>query len=239
MYSLFSILLTLAVAEAAKTIVITAGSGGLAFSPDSVTADVGDTLEFHFVGTIHSAVQGDFGSPCAQSSTGFDSGPVTSSDVFRVTVQNTDPIWFFCGTPSHCQGGMAGVVNPPSSGDTLAAYKSAAQGTSTTSSGKTQGGVVAPVGSKVTSSGAALSSSTATSPGSSTSPVTPSTSLSLNSTATAAKSSVGGSPTSSPSGTPSPTAGSNGSGSSLVEASGKAALVGLVLGLSGFVVLMV
>ncbi|PMD21368.1 hypothetical protein NA56DRAFT_540816, partial [Hyaloscypha hepaticicola] len=74
----------------------------------------GDVLEYHFVGDIHSAVQGDFSSPCAQSSTGFDSGPVTSvgtPNVFQVTVKDTNPIWFFCATPTHCQGGMAGVVN--------------------------------------------------------------------------------------------------------------------------------
>jgi len=78
MYAPFCILWTLAVTTAAKTIVITAGSGGLAFSPDSVTADVGDILAFHFVSSIHSAVSGNFSSPCVQSSTGFDSGPVTS-----------------------------------------------------------------------------------------------------------------------------------------------------------------
>jgi len=78
MHSSLGSLALLAVAVSAKTIVITAGSGGLAFSPDSVTADVGDTLEFHFVGSIHSAVSGDFSSPCAQSATGFDSGAVTS-----------------------------------------------------------------------------------------------------------------------------------------------------------------
>lgn len=64
-----------------KTIVITAGQKGLTFSPDTSTASIGDTLEFHFVGTFHTAVQGDFNTPCSMgslSSTGFDSGSVTS-----------------------------------------------------------------------------------------------------------------------------------------------------------------
>ena len=78
MHNSFGAMVALVATVAAKTIVITAGTGGLAFSPDTVTADVGDVLEYHFVGSIHSAVQGDFSSPCAQSSTGFDSGPVTS-----------------------------------------------------------------------------------------------------------------------------------------------------------------
>jgi plastocyanin len=79
MYLSFSGIAALAaIASAQKTVVITAGSGGFVFSPDSVTADVGDTLEFHFVGSIHTAVSGDFSSPCSGSSTGFDSGPISS-----------------------------------------------------------------------------------------------------------------------------------------------------------------
>jgi plastocyanin len=81
MYTSICFFTALAATAAAKTVVITAGSGGFLFSPDSVTADVGDVLEFHFVGSIHSAVQGDFSTPCAMgslASTGFDSGSVTS-----------------------------------------------------------------------------------------------------------------------------------------------------------------
>jgi plastocyanin len=78
MHQSFGAMVALVATAAAKTIVITAGAGGFVFSPDTVTADVGDILEYHFVGAIHTAAQGDFSSPCAQSSTGFDSGPVTS-----------------------------------------------------------------------------------------------------------------------------------------------------------------
>lgn len=84
MHHSFGAMVALVATATAKTIVITAGAGGFVFSPDTVTADVGDVLEYHFVGDIHTAVQGDFSSPCAQSSTGFDSGPITS-----------------VGTPSH------------------------------------------------------------------------------------------------------------------------------------------
>lgn len=87
MRSFPSLLVALAATAAAKTVVITAGSGGFVFSPDSATADVGDILEFHFVGSIHTAVQGDFGSPCAQSSTGFDSGKISS--VSSITFPST------------------------------------------------------------------------------------------------------------------------------------------------------
>jgi plastocyanin len=76
MYSLPSLLVALAATAAAKTIVITAGQGGFVFSPDTVTADVNDVLEYHFVGSIHSVASGDHASPCAQSSTGFYSGKI-------------------------------------------------------------------------------------------------------------------------------------------------------------------
>ena len=79
MLSYLPILAALAATAAAKTVVITAGQGGtLTFTPDTATADVGDTIEFHFIGSIHTAVQGDFGSPCQMSSSGFDSGPINN-----------------------------------------------------------------------------------------------------------------------------------------------------------------
>jgi len=246
MYASIGFLAGLAATVVAKTIVITAGTGGLAFSPDTVTAAVGDVLEFHFVGSIHSAVQGDFSSPCVQSSGGFDSGKISSvghlptptgyqvadifmicqASVFQVTVKTTDPMWFFCETPTHCQGGMAGVVNPPSTGDSLAAYKSAAgNAPSSSSSGKVSGGVVLPVGSSGSSSSA-----------------TPAAASTVSGVATASPSSMtsagAGSPTTSSSGTTSPTPNSTGAGNSLIETSGNIVLLGLVFGLGAFVVLM-
>jgi len=141
--------------SAAKTIVIDVGKQGLTFSPESSTADVGDTLEFHFFNTFHTAVQGDFDTPCQEGSlsdTGFNSGPIKngadgSGSVFQVQVKDTKPIWFYCGTPTHCQSGMVGAINAPSSGNTLEAYKSAAAGTSSSQlKPNVQGGVVVPVG---------------------------------------------------------------------------------------------
>lgn len=107
------------------------GEDGLAFNPSSLTVAMGDKVEFHFFPPDHSVVQGSFANPCQPSSGGFFSGffPTTaeSKTVFTVTVNNTDPIWFYCGVQGHCQAGMVGVINPPSSGqDTLDAFKSAA-----------------------------------------------------------------------------------------------------------------
>jgi len=93
MRSSLPLLAVLAATAAAKTVVINVGQSGFSFSPDSSTADVGDVLEFHFFGSIHTAVQSDFSSPCAMSSSGFDSGPINnkadgSGSVFQVTVRH-------------------------------------------------------------------------------------------------------------------------------------------------------
>ncbi|KAL7930795.1 hypothetical protein V8C35DRAFT_312211 [Trichoderma chlorosporum] len=84
---------------------------------------------------------GDFANPCAPAKTGgFFSGfmPVSgsgeASETFQVTVNSTDPIFFYCAqnTFSHCKSGMSGVANENGS-DTLAAYQSAAKSVSSAS----------------------------------------------------------------------------------------------------------
>ncbi|KAB2579126.1 putative extracellular serine-rich protein [Lasiodiplodia theobromae] len=117
----------------AKNIDIIVGKSGLTFEPNSTTADEGDTLTFKFWPKAHSVVQGAFDSPCTPIDTGFNSDfvPVESgaaNRTFVVTVNNTNPIWYYCSQGKHCQNGMVGVINPPSNNRsrTLAAYSSAA-----------------------------------------------------------------------------------------------------------------
>lgn len=107
------------------TATITVGNGGLQFSPNTTTVAAGSTVEFQFYGTgiglTHSVVQASFAEPCQSlaNSTGFFSGGFTTSGtgpnstVFVITVNDTTPIWFFCGFPTHCEMGMVGVINPP------------------------------------------------------------------------------------------------------------------------------
>jgi plastocyanin len=91
-----------------------------AFSPDTITAAVGSSIEFVFFPPLHSVTQSTFDSPCAPiaNGTGFWSGAITTTsgqnaNVFTLVVNDTNPIWFFCATPTHCGIGMAGVINPP------------------------------------------------------------------------------------------------------------------------------
>lgn len=60
---------------------IEVGKGGIVFNPDTATAAIGDTVEFHFYPKNHSVTQGDFDSPCGTGSltNGFFSGYVPSA----------------------------------------------------------------------------------------------------------------------------------------------------------------
>ena len=62
--------LSLLVAQAtAKTIKINVGQSGLTYSPSTVQADKGDTLEYHFFST-HSVSMSDYKSPCTPAAKG-------------------------------------------------------------------------------------------------------------------------------------------------------------------------
>ncbi|KAH7336720.1 Cupredoxin, partial [Rhexocercosporidium sp. MPI-PUGE-AT-0058] len=127
---------------------IEVGKGGIVFNPNTATAAVGDVVEFHFYPKNHSVTQGDFDSPCGTGSVtnGFFSGYVPSaseeaSNVFQITIADTNPIWYYCSQGEHCASGMVGVINPPASGNSLAAYMAAAAGsTKVTTPAQVQGG---------------------------------------------------------------------------------------------------
>jgi plastocyanin len=101
----------------AATITVGTSAGLPGFSPQNVTAKVGEAVEFVFNPSTHSIIQTSFDSPCNYTnSSGFFSGPVTTSgglntNVFLVTVNDTNPIWFYCGFPTHCEAGMVGSIN--------------------------------------------------------------------------------------------------------------------------------
>ncbi|KAH0394408.1 hypothetical protein KCU89_g11394, partial [Aureobasidium melanogenum] len=101
---------------------IDVGEGGLVFSPNSTTAAVGDTVTFHFYPRAHGVARSSYPSPCAAIDNGFNSGFVQvasgeSATTFTITINNTDPIWYYCPQGDHCQAGMVGVINSPSSGN--------------------------------------------------------------------------------------------------------------------------
>lgn len=159
------------------------GDGSLNFSPDTVTAEVGDTINFHFYPRNHSVVQSSFNAPCVPLSGSSSDKPAIYSGfmpvaadagdmMFSVMVNSTNPIWLYCSQGNHCQSGMSMVVNPPDSGpNTLDAYMEAAKGVQTAmspSTGVAGGVVLANVEGDAEESGSSSNSTASASSGSTT-----------------------------------------------------------------------
>lgn len=76
---------TAAAANGVQTIV--AGKGGnLAYSPNSVTAPVGSTVEIQFAGPGHSFTSSAFSSPCEGNSSSIFSGIIGSGGASNIDV---------------------------------------------------------------------------------------------------------------------------------------------------------
>jgi plastocyanin len=121
MYAQTFLVHCLAAVVAAKTISVDVSNStvGLVFNPNTVTADVGDLVTFHFYPKNHSVVQGSLEEPCAPLASGsFFSGYVPtavgpSNTTFTIPIKDKNPVWFYCSQAKHCIFGMAGVINPP------------------------------------------------------------------------------------------------------------------------------
>jgi len=127
---------------AASMSVTVAQGGNLVFSPDTITANVGDTVTFTIVAN-HSVTATTFSSPCNQTlAGGFDSGFLnggassTGTATYTITVNDTNPIWIKCNQQipeNHCALGMVAAINPPTTGaNTFANFQTAALASSTT-----------------------------------------------------------------------------------------------------------
>jgi len=64
--------------------------------------------------------------------------------VFKVTVNSTDPIYYYCSVGMHCANGMVAAVNPATD-KTVASFKTASKGkTSKRPTGAPYGGTFGP-----------------------------------------------------------------------------------------------
>ncbi|TFK35130.1 hypothetical protein BDQ12DRAFT_586018, partial [Crucibulum laeve] len=117
-------------------------NGGLTYDPPSISASIGDTVIFEFRAKNHTATQSNFLNPCQdlQSSTGtigFNSGflsvsngTVSNFPQFRVKINDTAPIWGYCGQTGHCTAGMVFAINAVESGpNNFAAFQALAKQT--------------------------------------------------------------------------------------------------------------
>ncbi|KAJ6584200.1 Cupredoxin, partial [Mycena sp. CBHHK59/15] len=107
--------------------------GALAFSPSDITASIGDTVTFELNPKNHSVVQSSFAHPCTplqETSLGglagfslpftpVGSGTTTTDPIypqFKFTINDTAPIWGFCGQVGHCAAGMVFSINAVENG---------------------------------------------------------------------------------------------------------------------------
>ncbi|KAH7417255.1 hypothetical protein BKA64DRAFT_295026 [Cadophora sp. MPI-SDFR-AT-0126] len=111
----------------AATHSVNVGAAGLVFTPNSLTASVGDTVEFRFYPLNHSVARAEYKNPCIPYEvvdvgrqgfwSGFKPVNVVLSDPpkFSVLINDTEPIFFYCSAPGACEEDiMVGVINPNS-----------------------------------------------------------------------------------------------------------------------------
>jgi len=139
-------------AEGSEIQISVGADGALVFKPAYVEAKPRDTLVFNFESKNHSVVQSSFAAPCspffsAQGASGINSGffPVTDGQPtaqFRVKVNDTTPLYFYCGQPGHCGKGMVFAVNTDEKGvrSSTAFQTLAKQINGTTDGSNTNGG---------------------------------------------------------------------------------------------------
>ncbi|KAK3995377.1 hypothetical protein QBC44DRAFT_24561 [Cladorrhinum sp. PSN332] len=109
---------------AARTITINVGREAHAFNPKEATANVGDVIKFNFFPGGHGVARAEFEHPCipyeyANDNPGFWSGFFHPQAIlnpppsYEVTVNDTEPIFYYCAATSSCTDyQMIGVINP-------------------------------------------------------------------------------------------------------------------------------
>ncbi|KAH6621316.1 hypothetical protein B0J18DRAFT_223573 [Chaetomium sp. MPI-SDFR-AT-0129] len=95
------------------------GPQGLSFSPQQLTAAIGDTVIFTFLSQNHTATQSAFDKPCAALAGGMDSGfqanannTVNPPPQVAMQIMVDTPLWFYCRQAGHCGKGMVLSINP-------------------------------------------------------------------------------------------------------------------------------
>ncbi|WVQ76813.1 hypothetical protein IAR50_006487 [Cryptococcus sp. DSM 104548] len=132
-----SALVTLAVAATsvlgANHTVLVGQNSTKTFTPSELTAAVGDIVNFQFVGGNHTVTQSTFASPCTNSGfkSGFVPGNATNPSSFSISINDTTPLWMYCGQTGHCAAGMVMAINANTTGKTFAAFQAAAMGNTT------------------------------------------------------------------------------------------------------------
>ncbi|KAI0646976.1 hypothetical protein C8Q79DRAFT_957243 [Trametes meyenii] len=100
---------------ATHTVIVAPTQGVLRYVPFAVNASVGDTVMFMWGAKNHTVTKSSELELCNKTSSApFASGEHDAPFTFTQVVNDTNPVFYYCGTPGHCQKGMFGMINPPS-----------------------------------------------------------------------------------------------------------------------------
>ncbi|KAI0362008.1 hypothetical protein OH77DRAFT_1416210 [Trametes cingulata] len=97
------------------TVMVAPTQGVLRYVPFAINASVGDTVMFMWGANNHTVTKSSQLEFCNKTSDKpFTSGEQNKGFMFKQVVNDTNPTFYYCGTPGHCQKGMFGMINGPS-----------------------------------------------------------------------------------------------------------------------------
>jgi plastocyanin len=96
------------------TVIVAPTKGTFRMVPFATNASVGDTILFQWGADGHTVTKSSELLPCNKSADNpvFASGIQNKSFVFTQVVNDTNPTFYYCGVPTHCEKGMFGIINP-------------------------------------------------------------------------------------------------------------------------------
>ncbi|KAI0093621.1 hypothetical protein BDY19DRAFT_989179 [Irpex rosettiformis] len=98
------------------TIIVAPTQGVKRFIPPMMSVPPGDTVNFVWRANNHTVTKSSQLLPCNKTADKpFASGEQNMGFQFQETVNDTNPVFYYCGTPGHCEVGMWGVLNPSTS----------------------------------------------------------------------------------------------------------------------------
>jgi plastocyanin len=93
----------LSTAALAANFDVSVGAGGFVYQPSTITAQIGDTVSFHFTSVAHDVIQSTFDTPCSYLTGGFAvTTQSSSSATYTLNITSSDPLWFFCSVRINC-----------------------------------------------------------------------------------------------------------------------------------------
>jgi plastocyanin len=99
---------------ATHTVIVAPTQGVLRYVPFALNASVGDTIMFMWGANNHTVTKSSQIEVCNKTSDSpFVSGEQNKGFMFSQVVNDTNTTFYYCGTPTHCQKGMFGIINPP------------------------------------------------------------------------------------------------------------------------------